>query len=29
MGVSRVAGNGLARMGYRVRNGCMIRRWRC
>ncbi|MEI6832526.1 MAG: hypothetical protein WCL28_00925 [bacterium] len=29
MGVSRVAGNGLARMGYRVRNGCLIRRWRC
>lgn len=29
MGVARVTGNGLARMGYRVRNGCMIRRWRC
>lgn len=29
MGVARVTGNGLARVGYRVRNGCLIRRWRC
>ena len=29
MGVARVTGNGLSRMGYRVRNGCLIRRWRC
>jgi hypothetical protein len=28
-GVARVTGNGLNRMGYRVRNGCLIRRWRC
>jgi hypothetical protein len=28
-GVARVAGNGFSRMGYRVRNGCFIRRWRC
>lgn len=28
-GVARVAGAGFSRMGYRVRNGCFIRRWRC
>ena len=28
-GVSRVVGNGFSRAGYRVQNGCFIRRWRC
>jgi hypothetical protein len=28
-GVGRVAGNGLDRVGYRIQNGCLIRRWRC
>jgi hypothetical protein len=28
-GVGRVVGNGLDRVGYRIQNGCLIRRWRC
>jgi hypothetical protein len=28
-GVGRIVGNGFSRMGYRVNNGCFIRRWRC
>lgn len=29
LGVGRVMGNGLSRVGYRISNGCLIRRWRC
>jgi hypothetical protein len=28
-GVGRVVGTGFSRAGYRVRNGCFVRRWRC